>query len=134
MNLEPKQKGHFLNLYHIALSDAEIDTTELELLYKIGERRGVSKEDIDTTILQPDAIKFTSPETVLEKIDCLYDFALIAWADGKIDPHEKRLFEVFCTKFGFQDENIPTITQFLFEEAEKGTSRENVLLTVSKNL
>jgi len=134
MTLEPKLKGHFLNLYHMALSDSEIDTTELEMLYKIGEQKGVSKSEIDATILQPDTVKFISPETVLDKIDCLYDFALIAWADGKVDPSERRLIEVFCSKFGFQEENISAISQFLLDEAEKGTSKETILLTVSENL
>lgn len=35
--MEEKLKGHFLNLYHMALSDTEVDTTELEMLYLIGE-------------------------------------------------------------------------------------------------
>jgi uncharacterized tellurite resistance protein B-like protein len=134
MTLQPKLKGHFLNLYHMALSDAEIDTTELEMLYKLGEHKGVTKAEIDALVIQPDTIKFTPPETVLEKIGCLYDFALIAWADGKLDPSENRLIEMFCTKFGFQKENISVITQFLIEEAEKGTAKETVLLTVTENL
>jgi uncharacterized tellurite resistance protein B-like protein len=134
MILEPKLKGHFLNLYHMALSDSQIDTTELEMLYKIGEQRGVSKAEIDATILEPDNVKFTVPDTVLEKIECLYDFAMIAWADGQIDSSERRLIEMFCKKFGFQDDNIPTITQFLLDEVENGTTKEKVLLTVSENL
>ena len=118
----------------MALSDSEIDTTELEMLYKMGDQRGVHKSDIDAAILQPDTIKFKPPSTVLEKIDCLYDFALIAWADGTVDPNEKRLIEVFCSKFGFHEENIPSITLFLLEEAQKGTPKENIISTVSENL
>jgi len=134
MTLESTLKGHFLNLYHMALSDAEVDTTELAMLYKIGEEKGVSKNEIDDVVVRPDTIKFTSPESVLEKIESLYDFARIAWADGKIDENEERVLCMFCSKFGFENENVPIIVKFLLDEAQKGTSKEDVFKIVSENL
>ena len=134
MNLETKLKGHFLNLYHMALSDAEVDTTELAMLYKIGEEKGVSRIEIDEVVIRPDTIKFTPPESVLEKIDSLYDFARIAWADGKIDENEERVLSMFCSKFGFENDNIPTIVKFLLDEAQKGTSNQDIFKIVSENL
>ncbi|MEY5069835.1 MAG: hypothetical protein RLZ47_1697, partial [Bacteroidota bacterium] len=100
MSLESKLKGHFLNLYHLALSDAEVDTTELTMLYKIGEERGVLRSEIDDILIRPDRIKFSPPETVFEKIESLYDFARIILADGKIDENEERVMSMFCIKFG----------------------------------
>lgn len=132
--MESTLKGHFLNLYHMALSDAEVDTTELEMLYKIGEEKGVSKIEIDELVIRPDKIKFTTPETVLEKIESLYDFARIAWADGKIDENEERAMAMFCSKFGFENENVPIIVKFLLDEAQKGTSKEIIFKIVSENL
>jgi len=134
MNLETTLKGHFLNLYHMALSDAEVDTTELEMLYKIGEEKGVSRIEIDEVVIRPDAIKFSPPESVLEKIESLFDFARIAWADGKIDENEERVMTMFCTKFGFEKENVPTIVKFLLDEAQKGTSKKEIFKIVSENL
>ena len=134
MNLEASLKGHFLNLYHMAISDAEVDTIELEILYKIGEEKGVSRIEIDAVVVRPDTIKFSPPESVLEKIESLFDFARIAWADGKIDENEERVMTMFCTKFGFEKENIPTIVRFLLDEAQKGTSKEDIFKIVSENL
>jgi uncharacterized tellurite resistance protein B-like protein len=134
MNLETTLKGHFLNLYHMALSDAEVDTTELEMLYKIGEEKGVSRIEIDEVVIRPDTIKFSPPESVLEKIESLYDFARIAWADGKIDENEERVLTMFCTKFGFEKENVPIIVKFLLDEAQKGTSKQDIFKIVSENL
>jgi len=132
--LDPKMKGHFLNLYHMALSDAEVETSELETLYKIGEERGITKSEIDSMVLAPNTIKFSPPETVLEKIESLYDLTRIVWADGKVDTNERRVMEMFCSKFGFQDENVSSIVQFLIEEVEKGATKEQVLTIVSENL
>lgn len=134
MNLETTLKGHFLNLYHMALSDAEVDTTELEMLYKIGEEKGVTRLEIDEVVVRPDTIKFSPPESVLEKIESLYDFARIAWVDGKIDENEKRVMTMFCSKFGFEKENVPTIVRFLLDEAQKGTSKQEIFKIVSENL
>ena len=134
MKMETTLKGHFLNLYHMALSDSEVDTTELEMLYKIGEEKGVSRIEIDEVVIRPDTIKFSPPESVLEKIESLYDFARIAWADGKIDENEERVLTMFCTKFGFEKENVPTIVKFLLDEAQKGTSKQDIFKIVSENL
>ena len=134
MTLESNLKGHFLNLYHIALSDAEFDPAELEMLYTIGEEKGVSKEEIDEVVIHPDTIKFNPPETVLEKIESLFDFARIAWADGKVDENERSVMQMFCQKFGFEQENISTIVQFLLEQAKNGTSKTEIFKIVSDNL
>ena len=127
-------KSHFLNLYSIALSDTEIDTTELEFLFQFGQERGVPKEEIENLILHPDRIKFYIPSDTLKKIDYLYDFAKMIWADGKVDEYEEVALEKFCLKFGFDKENINGLTKFLIEEAEKGTAKTDIFEIVQQNI
>ncbi len=134
MNLEYALKSHFLNLYHMTLSDTEADTRELEMLYLIGQEKGISRIEIDQAVIGADRVKFTVPETILEKIESLYDFARIAWADGKVDASEKQLMGLFCKKFGFEDPNIPLIVEFLLDEAEKGTEKSEIFKIVNENL
>lgn len=134
MSLNPELKAHFLNLYHIALSDSRVDVRELEVLYRIGEARGISRADIDALLLQPEQTAFFQPGTVLEKIDLLYDLSLIAWADGSVDTDETETLKHFCIRFGFQEENIDQICAFLLDEAEKNTPKQQILSTVSQNL
>lgn len=132
--MEEKLKNHFLNLYHMALSDTEIDASELTLIYLIGEEKGITKEEINAVVLQPDSIRFYFPETVFEKVDSLFDLARIAWADGIIDDNERKLLNLFAKKFGFEDENIPTIVQLLLDEVKKGTTRDELLKIVTNNI
>lgn len=134
MSLTPELKNHFLHLYHMALSDSQVDIKELEMLYRIGESKGISRADIDALILHSDQAQFTAPATVLEKIDCLYDLCLIAWSDGQVDAVEKETLTSLCVRFGFQDENIAIICDYLLEEAYKHTPKEQILSTVSENL
>lgn len=134
MSLTPALKAHFLNLYQMALSDSQVDIKELEILYRIGEARGISKSDIDSLLLHPDQFNFPPPKTILEKIDCLYELTLVAWADGRIDPVEREMIEHFCALFGFKEENIALICEYLLDEAFKKTPKKQVLSTVSQNL
>lgn len=134
MSLTPALKHKFLQLYYMAITNSEVDVSELEMLYKIGESKSVSRAEIDALLLQPDLTPFTPPESTLEKIDCLYDLCLIAWSDGIIDEDERKALLFFCSYFGFLDENIPIICEYLLDEAYRNTSKQQVLNTVSQNL
>jgi len=134
MSLTPELKTHFLYLYHMALSDSQVDIKELEMLYNIGETRGINREEIESLLLQTNTDILDQPKTVLEKVDCLYDLSLIAWADGTVDESERKALHLFCSRFGFKDENVSLICEFLLAEAFKKTPKEQILTTVSQNL
>ncbi len=132
--MDANLKSHFLNLYLIALADTQIDTTELELLYKIGKERGIERKDIEKLLLSPHEVKFNIPNTLNEKIEFLYDLARIIWIDGKVDFYEIKALEMFCSKFGFLDENISTISQFLISEVKMSKTKEEIIEIVNQNL
>lgn len=132
--LDEKLKSHFLNLYAMALTDTQIDATELEMLFKMGQERGIAKEEIQHIILYPDQVHFSIPKDTLVKMEYLYDFARMAWANGDIDEYEEVALKKFCLKFGFEKENAGQITQYLIEEAQKGTEKSVLLEEVKNNL
>lgn len=134
MNIDEKIKSHFLNLYAMALTDTQIDTKELDLLFDMGLERGIPKDEIQEIILKPDLIKFSIPEDTIDKMEYLYDFARMAWANGEVDDYERVALTKFCKKFGFFDENVDGIVEFLLEEAGKGTPKMEFLNTVKSNL
>ncbi len=132
--IDNELKSHFLNLYAMALTDTQVDTTELEMLFKMGEERGIAKEEIQKLILFPDQVKFSIPTDTIVKMEYLYDFARMAWANGEIDEYEEIALKKFCIKFGFEPTNAPQITEFLIEEAKKGTDKHSLLELVKQNL
>jgi len=134
MPLSPELKTHFLNLYHMALADENVDIRELELLYRIGEEGGISRAEIETLIMQAEQPVFTAPTTLPEKISYLYDLSLMACADGKIDEAEQKLLIRFCSLFGFRQENVLSICEYLLGEAIRNVPIQQVLTNVSKNL
>jgi uncharacterized tellurite resistance protein B-like protein len=127
-------KKQFLNLYQMALADSKLEVSELELLYKIGEEKGIPVTEIDDIIIHPDLVEDFKPETVIEKVECLYDLARIAVADGNVDENERKLLNSFAHKFDFKEENIPLIVQFLVDEAISGTPISDINKVVMENL
>ena len=125
--MESKLKSHFLSLYSLALSDMDFDPRELELLYKIGEERGVSRKEMNQHILTASGSIDGQPETLEEKIAILYDLARMAWADDIIEPEEIECIRRFCVRFGFLEENSLAIVNFLLEEVRKGTTEQELL-------
>ena len=127
-------QSHFLNLYAMALSDTQIDTVELEALYKIGQEKGIEKSEIDQVILNPDKVKFTFPDNLNEKITYLYDFAKIILADGIVHEQERSTLELFCNRFGFEEENIVSIADFLIASAKENMEVSTLLQLINENL
>lgn len=125
--------SHFLNLYSIALSDFQFDEREIAALYKIGEERGVPKNDIDTILLNPAKVKFSYPDTVTQKIEYLYDYARMIVADGIIANEERSILNKFCRKFEFQEENISSIIELLLEAANNQVPTTELLNFVNSN-
>lgn len=131
--MQDSLKSHFLNLYSMALADTEFDETEIVTLYKIGEERGIAKEEIDEIILNPSTIKFNLPETLNEKIEYLYDYAKMILADGKVEDVEIKSLEKFCSKFEFRDENIQAITELLLDAAKNNVATTELVNFVTQN-
>lgn len=119
-------KSHFLRLYQIALSDENFNHMEMQLLYDFAEERGISKTDLDS-ILTGSIGEVTIPETLEERIEYLYDFAQMIWADEKITEDEMNAFKKYCKKFEFLDENVDELTEYLLDNAKQKNSLSKIL-------
>lgn len=119
-------KSHFLRLYQIALSDENFSHLEMQLLYKFAEERNVSGEELDK-ILTGSIGEITIPETLEERMEYLYDFAVMIWADQKITEDELSTLKKYCRKFEFLDENVDALAEYLLESAKENKSKTEFL-------
>lgn len=129
-------KGHFLNLYMIALSDNNFDEKELETILKIGEEKGISKEEFEKIIINPTSVNIQIPTEFISKINLLYDFARVIWSDGKIEEDEKNSFMKYCEKFGFDIEESKELFEWLIGFAKKNLTvqeLEKEIIKISNN-
>lgn len=127
-------QSHFLSLYSMALADTEFDEKEIAILYKIGEEKGIPKENVDTLLLNPSSSsKFHLPDTITEKVEYLYDYAKMILADGVVHDEELKTLQKFCIKFQFEEKNIQSISELLIEAAKNDIPKEDLLNFVIQN-
>jgi len=119
-------KSHFLRLYQIALTDDNFSHLEMQLLYKFAEERTISKTELDA-ILTGYAGDVIIPETLENKIEYLYDFALMIWADKIVSPDEEIALKKYIKSFGFLEENVEGLSNYLLESVKEGKPKNEIL-------
>ena len=126
VNISVGLKSHFLRLYQMAFADDNFDVLELKMLYKFAEERGLSKDQLNEILLNPSQESFV-PDSLEEKIEYLYDLALMIWADGIVTEDETNTLKKYCLKFQFLEENIDDICEFLLENAKVKISLKELI-------
>ncbi|MCC9016548.1 hypothetical protein [Flavobacterium lipolyticum] len=120
-------KSHFLRLYQMALSDDQFDVLELQMLYHFADERGIPREELDKLFLNPISTELIVPEEVSTRIEYLYDFTRIIWADGKITEDELNMLKKYCRKFNFRDENINELSDYLIDCVQKNIGKQEII-------
>ncbi|MBU2998155.1 hypothetical protein KO500_17075 [Cellulophaga baltica] len=126
MNISTELKSHFLRLYLMAFADDNFDELELKMLYNFAKERGLSKAQLNEILLNPSQ-ESVIPESLDEKIEYLYDLALMIWADQVVTEDEINTLKKYCKKFNFLEENIDDICEFLLENAKEKISLSELL-------
>lgn len=120
-------KSHFLRLYQMALSDDRFDVLELQMMYHFADERGIPREELDKLFLNPINTEFIVPEDLNTRIEYLYDFTRIIWADEKITDDELNMLKKYCRKFNFLDENINELSSYLIDCVQKNIQKEEII-------
>ena len=120
-------KSHFLRLYQIALSDGDFSTLEMKMLYDFARSRGISEEHMNKLLLEPKDTVNLVPDNIEKKIEYLCDFAYMIWADGIVDENERISLKKYIKLFGFLDDNIEKLADYLIEATGEGKNKEDIL-------
>ncbi|KUY30797.1 hypothetical protein [Elizabethkingia ursingii] len=120
-------KSHFLRLYQMAICDDNFSKLELKMLYRFAEERGVTAKNLDEILLNPVDTKNALPQTLEDKIDYLYDLVLMIWADDRVDDNERSALEKYIKLFGFVEENVSAIANYLLEAVKSGKTKSDIL-------
>lgn len=111
----------------MALSDNKFDVLELQMLYHFADERGIPKEELDKLFLNPINTELCIPNELNTRIEYLYDFARIIWADEKITDDEINMLKKYCRIFNFLDENINELTHYLIDCVQKNIQKEEII-------
>jgi uncharacterized tellurite resistance protein B-like protein len=132
LNISTGLKSHFLRLYQMAFADDNFDKLELKMLYHFAEERGVSEEQLQQVLLNPLTDESQIPDTLNQKIEYLNDLSKMIWADGIVTEDERNTLLKYCKRFGFLDENLQQLVDFLLECAKEDLSVQEILLKINK--
>ncbi|QWX84966.1 TerB family tellurite resistance protein [Cellulophaga sp. HaHaR_3_176] len=127
INISAELKSHFLRLYQMAFVDDNFDVLELQMLYQFADDRGIPSKELDKLLLNPVNNQSVIPEDLDTKIEYLFDLSQMIIADGVITEDEKNALKKYCKKFGFLEENIEELTEYLLNFVQEGRSREELI-------
>ena len=71
--------------------------------------------------------KITIPETVEKRIEYLYDFALMIWADDVVTDDERIALKKYILKFEFKKDSAEELSNYLLESAKHKKTKETLL-------
>jgi len=111
--ISPFLKKLFLDLYRVAIVDGFLKPEELRTLYKIGEERGVSIEEIQEIIRNPVGVTKLFSERD-DKEQYLIDITKIIISDGFIRDEEIYLWERIAKTIFSDPINIEVIKEEIF--------------------
>ncbi len=125
-------KSHFLRLYQIAIADDDFANIELEMLYKFAEGKGIAKDELLDMLTAPTDFSVHIPESLEMRVEYLYDFACMIWADGEVTEDEYNTLKKYCRKFEFLEENVVQMTDYLIDCAKKYLPKEEILANLNE--
>ncbi len=132
---EESKLDHFRNLIAMTKVDEDIDRAERGMLYKVGEKYGYARREVDQMI------EATSKDRVLvvsqapeARFDQLYDLVQVMLADGVVDQHEIDHCRSMAEQLGVRHENVgPLVRRMMFGIVE-GTPEDEILEAVAPML
>ncbi len=124
---------HFLNLYCMVIADGIVDPKEMETIYRIGrENYGLSEEEINKAVVEA-GTTYAIPESNEEKVRILYEMAVVAWADGKIEDSERKMLRSYALRYGVIEKSVTSFVDYLLEKAHDDVSEEDIIKELTNN-
>ncbi|GAA4272014.1 hypothetical protein U6A24_10930 [Aquimarina gracilis] len=127
----------FASLVNLAFIDDEFNKEEYELLEKLGDKLGITKDERLMVLDNPDAFTIEQIESYNKRLEFIFDFFKMIYADNKLDRAEYELVLKYIQAIGFNIINTKTILNRsieLFEKNDRVFLKGDMSLTEYKNL
>ena len=122
-----KRLSHIRNLVGLACSDGTLDQNELDLIFRIAIKGGLTSDEFKRIVQRPDSVAFTPPENYRERFEQLYDMVLIMMIDGEIHEREIAVCKLTAIRLGFKHQIIDKIIRDVIDLIARGIATEIAL-------
>lgn len=130
---ERKQdKEHFSHLIQMAMADGILENAELEMLYQLGSKLGITTAEVDDLLEINKKSAYIPPYELSKRFGQLYDVLKMVYADGKIDDNEMRLATGIALKSGFLEEELPVLLALLINGIRNGDDEDDLFILYKK--
>ena len=132
IKINPLHQLLFLNLYRVAIVDGFLDPSELRMLNRIGEERGVSVDEIQKIIRTP-----TQDNNIIlsfdDKIQYLMDVSKIIISDLTIKDEELYLWDKIAHRILGKEKKVEQLKKVIFKKViEEHIKQQEVHLNTLK--
>lgn len=122
-----KRLSHVRNLVALACADGSLDKAEMELIFNIGVKAGLSPDELNRIFQRPNSISFYPPDSYRERIEQLYDMVMVMMVDGALHDSEIALCKLTAIKLGFNHKIIDKMVHDTVEMIAKGIAADIAL-------
>lgn len=128
------KKAELNVLINLAASDRKVADRESKLIQIIAKANGISKEEVDTMLNNPQPIGNISSLTNDEKFEHLYHLIQLMKMDGQVFRSEIVFCEQIADKLGFKKSVVGEISQHVYSDPSITADRDMVKLKAIKYL
>ncbi|MCD9017748.1 TerB family tellurite resistance protein [Parachryseolinea silvisoli] len=120
------KKAELNVLINLAASDRKVADRESKLIQIIAKANGISKEEVDTMLNNPQPIGNISSLTNDEKFEHLYHLIQLMKMDGQVFRSEIVFCEQIADKLGFKKTVVGEISQHVYSDPSITADRDMV--------
>lgn len=127
-------RRQIINMYLLAGVDGDYDPQELLAISQKAKEANLSPSELQEILDK--AVQYrniTLPDSLEERVRELYDLALIVWSDGIIKDEERRMLADFVRQYGFAEDSVTGIVDYLINQAQQGITIEAILKELTSN-
>lgn len=110
-------------LVHLSMADKYLAAEESTLIHRIGERNGLSKEDVELIIDNPQPIPRVKELPPDEKFEYLFNVIQLMKVDGKIHQSEIQFCERLAIALGYKPGVIADLSAYIYSDPNINTKK-----------
>ena len=128
------KKAELNVLINLAASDKNVAERESKLIHLIGQANGISKEEVNQMLKNPQPIHNSSSLTPDEKFEHLYNLIQLMKMDGQVFRSEVVFCEHIAEKLGYKKGVVGEMSQHVYSDPSITSDREMLKRKVEKFL
>lgn len=111
-NLKGQQKhnlNHFASIVKMAMADGVITEGEEKLLKRVARKLHILEDKVEEVLKNYKDYSITTPQNYDERIELLYDYTKMIYADDSVSAKEASVLRKICIALNFPLDNVEKV-------------------------